>query len=376
MLCAHIWLLFLSALYFPTIYLAALGLCTPVLTLGIKNRSPFFTGIKMKLHQFTRHLLAASLLIGSGLGLHAQAAEKSWPEAQPLNLIVPFGPGSSPDYVARVVAEEASKELNQTIVVVNKPGASGNLGTAFIAKAPGDGYTFGVSITGPMVNNTVIYERLPYDPKKDLVPLTLAVHQPNVLITSASSGVDSIEKLVKQLQDKDQNLNFPSTGSGTVSHLSVELLLQRLKAEAVHVPYASSPAALTSVISGDTQFGALPPIAVMGMINDGRLNALAVTSAQRSASLPTIPTMAEVGYPGIEGSGWIGFVMPSSTPETIQEKLSSVLINVLHTEKVQNALRQQHMDPVGSTPAEFAQYMEEDYQRWEPLITELNIRAD
>lgn len=330
----------------------------------------------MKLHQFTRHLLAASLFIGSSLGLNVQAAEKPWPQAQPLNLIVPFGPGSSPDYVARVVAEEASKELDQTIVVVNKPGASGNLGTGFIAKAPGDGYTFGVSITGPMVNNTVIYERLPYDPKKDLVPLTLAVHQPNVLITSASSGVDSIEKLVKQLQDKDQNLNFPSTGSGTVSHLSVELLLQRLNAEAVHVPYASSPAALTSVISGDTQFGALPPIAVMGMINDGRLNALAVTSAERSASLPTIPTMAEVGYPGIEGSGWIGFVMPSSTPEDIQEKLSSVLIKVLHTEKVQNALRQQHMDPVGSTPAEFAQYMEDDYQRWEPLITELNIRAD
>ncbi|MFA7680785.1 MAG: tripartite tricarboxylate transporter substrate binding protein, partial [Pigmentiphaga sp.] len=212
---------------------------------------------------------ALVLSLGALHGL-AAAADANWP-SKPIRVIVPFGPGSSPDVVARIVTDQASKSLGQTIVVENRPGASGNIGTQAIARAAPDGYTFGVSITGPMVNNTVLMKDLPYDPFTELAPLTLAVHQPNVIVVPKQSGITKVEELLKLLKDKPDQLNFPSPGAGTVSHLSVELMLQRVGSTAVHAPYPSSPAAMTSLISGDTQFAALPPIAVMPLVNDGRL---------------------------------------------------------------------------------------------------------
>src|SRR3546814_10182282 len=174
-----------------------------------------------------------------------------------------------------------------------------------MAKAAPDGYTFGVSITGPMVNNTVLYKDLPYVPKKDIDPLTLGVHQPNILVVPASSPIKSLDELLAAVKDPKSQYNFPSTGAGTISHLSVELLFERAGGQAVHVPYPSSPAAVTSLVAGDTHFAALPPIAVMTLVNDGRLRALAVVYSERVGFLPDTPTVAELGIPGIEGSGWI-----------------------------------------------------------------------
>ncbi|CAP40843.1 Bug family tripartite tricarboxylate transporter substrate binding protein [Bordetella petrii] len=317
-----------------------------------------------------RRLLSAVLIVMPLAA--AQAAD--WP-AQPLKLVVPFGPGSSPDQVARIVGDKAGNILGQTVVVENKPGASGNIGTYAIANAKPDGYTFGVSITGPLVNNTVLFDKLPYNPFKDLSALTLAVHQPNVLVVPAKSGITSIAQLLDALKQHPDQYNFPSPGAGTVSHLSVELMLQRIGAKAVHVPYPSSPAALSSVIAGDTQFAALPPIAVMPMVKDGRLKALAVTSSKRSALLPDIPTLAEVGVKGIEGSAWIGFVVSSKVPADVQKKLSDALIRAIHDPAVQQRLQAQYMDPVGNTPAEFRAYMDDELRRWKPLIGQLGIKA-
>ncbi|MCD0502847.1 Bug family tripartite tricarboxylate transporter substrate binding protein [Bordetella petrii] len=321
-------------------------------------------------HRWRRQLFSALLVVMPLAAAHGA----DWP-AQPLKLIVPFGAGSSPDQVARVVGEKAGSLLGQPIVVENKPGASGNIGTYAIASAKPDGYTFGVSITGPMVNNTVLFDKLPYDPFKDLSALTLGVHQPNVLVVPAKSGIQDIQGLLDALKKNPDQYNFPSPGAGTVSHLSVELMLQRIGAKAVHVPYPSSPAALTSVIAGDTQFAALPPIAVMPMVKDGRLKALAVTSSKRSALLPDIPTLAEVGVPGIEGSAWIGFVVSSKVPADIQKKLSDALIQSLHDPAVQKRLQAQYMEPVGNSPAEFRAYMDDELKRWEPLIKQLGIKA-
>lgn len=314
-----------------------------------------------------RAALACAAMLPLGL------AHAAWPADKPLRLIVPFGAGSSPDQVARVVGERAGSLLDQTIVVENRPGASGNIGTNLIAKADPDGYTFGVSITGPMVNNTVLFDDLPYDPFTDIAPLTLGVHQPNVLVVPASSDIKSIDDLLKALKDNPDKFNFPSPGAGTVSHLAVELMLKQLDSSAVHVPYPSSPAALTSVISGDTQFAALPPIAVMPMVADGRLRALAVTSSERSPLLPEIPTLAEVGVPGIEGSAWIGFVISSKVPADIQAKLADALIQALKDPGVVQKLANSHMQAVGNTPAEFRAYMDDELKRWGPLIRDLGI---
>jgi tripartite-type tricarboxylate transporter receptor subunit TctC len=321
--------------------------------------------------RFTTRAAAFGLAVLAPL---AATAADAWP-TQPLKAVVPFGPGSSPDQVARIVSEKAGAILGQTIVVENKPGASGNIGTFAIANAKPDGYTFGVSITGPLVNNTLLFDKLPYAPAKDLSPLTLAVHQPNVLVVPSAAGIDNIGQLLEALKKNPDKYNFPSPGAGTVSHLAVELLLQQIGARATHVPYPSSPAALTSLLSGDTQFAALPPIAVMPMVKDGRLKALAVTSSKRSALLPDIPTLAEVGVQGIEGSAWIGFVVSSKTPADVQKKLSDALIQAIHDPEVAKRLQAQFMDPVGDTPAQFRGYMDEELKRWEPLIKKLGIKG-
>lgn len=312
-------------------------------------------------------------LFSAGLMTPAVAQEAAWPARQALTLIVPFGAGSSPDTMARVVAEEAGKTLKQTIVIQNRPGASGNLGTDQIAKAKPDGYTFGVSITGPLVNNTVIYKNLPYNPATDITPLTLAVHQYNVLVVPANSPVKNLADLVAQMKKPDAKLNFPSTGAGTVSHLAVELLLDRVGGKALHVPYKSSPDAVTSLLGGDTNFAALPPVAVMPMIKDGRLRAIAAVAAKRLSFLPEVPTVAEQGYPGVEGSGWIGFVAPAGVPADIKTKLNAALTKALASPEVGQRLKTMYMEPAPTTPDEFGQYMREELQRWSPLIKRLNL---
>ena len=323
-----------------------------------------------------RKILRASLLAVLPLAMAVSAVQAAdWP-TKPLTLIVPFGPGSSPDTMARVIAEQASDTLGQPIVVQNKPGASGNLGTAAIAKAKPDGYTFGVSITGPMVNNTVLYSDLPYDPKKDIDPLTLGVHQHNILVVPGNSPIKSFDDLLKAMKSQDKPYNFPSTGAGTVSHLSVELLLERTGGKAVHVPYASSPAAVTSLLSGDTDFAALPPISVMPMIKDGRLRALAVVSKTRMSFLPDTPTIEELGVPGIEGSAWIGFVVPAGIPADIKKKLEDALIGSINTPTVKERLASQYMEPAADGPQAFRQYMDDEYKRWEPLIKRLNLTVN
>ena len=304
----------------------------------------------------------------------AHAAD-AWP-SKPMTLVVPFGAGSSPDIMARIVGEEASKTLKQTIVVQNKPGASGNLGTDVIAKAKPDGYTFGVSITGPMVNNAVIYKNLPYNPQTDLTPLTMGVHQYNLLVVAANSPIKSLADLVEESKKPSARLNFPSTGAGTVSHLAVELLLDKVGGKAVHVPYKSSPDAVTSLLSGDTSFAALPPVAVVPMIQDGRLRPLAAVSAKRLAFLPDLPTVAELGYPGVEGSGWIGFVAPAGISADHKAKLSAALAKALDAPEVKARLKTMNMEAAPSTPEAFAKYMDDERQRWWPLIKRLGLNEN
>src|SRR5699024_10622625 len=174
--------------------------------------------------KFLGKVLTALMALSFGLAATSVKADDNMP-SRPIKLIVPFGAGSSPDTMARKVAEYASEQLGQPVIIENKPGASGNLGTNLIAKAKPDGYTFGTSITGPMVNNTLLYSDLPYNPKEDLIPLTLAVHQYNVIVVNDKSPIKSFDDLLTALKDKNNDFNFPSTGAGTVSHLSIELLL-------------------------------------------------------------------------------------------------------------------------------------------------------
>ena len=295
---------------------------------------------------------------------------------RPVRLIVPFAAGSTPDVFARIVGEKAAQTLKQPVVIENRAGAGGNLGTDLIAKAVPDGYTIGVSITGPLVNNTVLYKKLPYDPFKDLAPITFGVHQPNVIAVSPSLNVNSMQELFALLKSNPGKYNYASIGAGSLSHLSMELIKAKTSTFIVHIPYASSPAAVTSVIAGDTQIASLAPLAIMPQVQAGRLKALAISTPQRSPLLPGIPTFREAGILDVEASAWIGMVAPAKTPQAIIERLNREFVAAMRDTAVAEKLKAIHMTPEPGTPAQFAAFMQEELKRWTPVIRRSGASVD
>ncbi|MFZ9679189.1 MAG: Bug family tripartite tricarboxylate transporter substrate binding protein [Quisquiliibacterium sp.] len=299
----------------------------------------------------------------------------AWP-ARTVRIIVPFGPGATPDILARLVADRMTQSLGQSFIVENKAGAGGSIGTLAVARAPADGYTIGLSITGPLVNNTILYSKMAYDPFRDLAPVTLAAVQPSVLAVSPSLNVNSVAELMALLRANPGKYNYASLGAGTVAHLAMELIKARSGTYIVHIPYPSSPAAVTSILAGDTQMGTLPPAAVMPQVRAGKLRALAVTTGQRYALLPELPTFREAGIPDVEASAWLGFVVPSGVPAPLVEQLNRELVAALREPAVADKLRAQYMQPMPGTPKEFADFMQAELRRWTPVIQRAGVRLD
>lgn len=304
---------------------------------------------------------------GLSLVLAVPAAAQDYP-SRPIRLIVPFAAGSTPDVFARIVGEKASAGLKQPIVIENRAGAGGNVGTDAMAKAAPDGYTIGASITGPLVNNTVLYKKLPYNPFTDLAPITFGVHQPNVIAVSPALGVNSMPELFALFKQNPGKYNYASIGAGSLSHLSMELIKSLTGTYVVHIPYTSSPAAVTSLIAGDTQIASLAPLAVMPHVPTGRLKVLAISTPQRSPLLPNVPTFKETGVLDVVASAWIGLVAPAKTPPAIIERLNREFVAAMKDPATAEKLRAQYMEPQPGTPAEFAAYMQEELQRWTPVI--------
>ena len=295
------------------------------------------------------------------------AAAQDYPN-RTIRLIVPFAAGSTPDVFARIVGEKASAGLKQPVVIDNRPGAGGNTGTDAVAKAAADGYTIGASITGPLVNNTVLYAKMPYNPFTDLAPITFGVHQPNVIAVSPALGVNSMPELFALLKKNPGKYNYASIGAGSLSHLSMELIKSLTGTFVVHIPYTSSPAAVTGLIAGDTQIASLAPLAVMPHVATGRLKVLAISTPQRSPLQPNIPTFKETGVLDVVASAWIGLVAPAKTPPAVIERLNREFVAAMKDPATAEKLRAQYMEPQPGTPAEFAAYMQEELKRWTPVI--------
>ena len=317
------------------------------------------------------NLLATLALI---LALPAANAQE-YPN-RPIRMIVPFAAGSTPDVFARIVSEKASTGFKQPIVIENRAGAGGNTGTDAVAKAAADGYTIGASITGPLVNNTVLYKKLPYNPFTDLTPITFGVHQPNVIAVSPALGVNSMPELFALLKKNPGKYNYASIGAGSLSHLSMELIKSMTGTFVVHIPYTSSPAAVTGLIAGDTQIASLAPLAVMPHVPAGRLKVLAISTPQRSPLLPNIPTFKETGVLDVVASAWIGLVAPAKTPPAIIERLNREFVAAMKDPAIVEKLKAQYMDPQPGTPAEFAAYMQEELKRWTPVIKRSGATVD
>ena len=317
-------------------------------------------------------ILAAVLSMALSSGpLSAQG----WPE-RTVTIVVPFIAGSTPDSITRIVAERLQARLNQPFVVENKAGASGNTGTAAVAKAAPDGHTLGVSIVGPLVINAMLFAKMPYDTAKEIAPITIVAAQPSILATNPSVGAKSVKDLLEMMERDPDNFTYGSIGRGSLSHLAMASLAAKAGARVVHLPFPGSPAAVTALLRGDVQMAVLPAASVVPQGRDGKLTLLAVTSPQRSPLLPDLPTLREAGIAGVEADAWVGLIAPAGTPAATLSKIHAEVVAVLAEPAVVEKLEPQFMVPVGNTPAQFRAVLKEEHDRWAPIIAESGIKAE
>ena len=302
-------------------------------------------------------------------------AQQAWPST-PVRIVVPYGAGSSPDVIARIVAEKLSPRLGQPVIVENRAGAGGNNGTGAVAKAPGDGYTYVISTNGPLVYNTVLYKKLPYDPFTELRPVVLAGGQANVCAVRTDSGINTLMELVDAMKKNPGKFNFSSTGVGSLSQLGVELLKVKTGTYAVHIPYASSPLAILAILQGDVQFACVPAVAVLPQVKAGKLRTLAVSTAQRSPLTPDIPTMKEAGLPEIENLAWMAIMAPASTPTDIVARMNQEINAVLAMPEVKEKLHAQYMEPIGGSAQDLQRFMLQELRVMTPIIKRIGISIE
>jgi tripartite-type tricarboxylate transporter receptor subunit TctC len=312
-------------------------------------------------------LLAAVLLA-------QPAAAQEWP-AKPVKIYIPFGPGSTPDVVGRLIADRLQQKLGQPFVVEDKPGASGNIGTDAVAKAEPDGYTLGISIGGPLAINPMLFSKMPYDPRTDLTAITMVATQPSVLVVNARLGVDTVAALIALLKQNPGKYNFGSIGNGSLSHLAMEAIALASGTTVVHIPYASSPQAMTALLRGDVQIACLPAISVTPQLASGEVKILAVSTAERSALLPDVPTLKEAGV-DVEADAWMGLIAPAKTPEAIVARIARDVAEVLAAPDIRDKLKAQLMEPIPTSPGAFRTRIDADIARWSPVIKAAKIRIN
>ncbi len=317
-----------------------------------------------------RKTLALALLAALAAG---PATAQDWPK-QAVNIIVGFGPGSTPDLVSRVIADHLQKKLNQPFVVHNRPGAGGNIGADAVAKAEADGYTFGTTIPGPLIVNPMT-TKMTFDPKKDLQPVTILATQPSVLVVSSKLGVNNLKELIALLKKNPGKYNYSSIGIGSISHLSMVLVAQQSGTEIQHIPYKSSPDAVAAVIAGDTHMATLAPNAVTGHAQAGTIKMIAVSTPKRWPALPDVPTFAEQGVEGVQAEAWMAMVAPAATPDAIVDRLYKEVKGALDSEDVKAQMTKFGFQPVGITPAEFKKRLEEEEKRWSKVVDAAGLRA-
>src|SRR5215470_8135153 len=316
--------------------------------------------------------IRAPLILALLIGLTSAAPAQDWP-TQNVRIVVGFGPGATPDLMARTIAEHLSKRLGKPFVVENKAGAGGNLGAAEVAKAAPDGATFGATIPGPLVVNPMMTQ-LTYDPKTELAPITIIGTQPSVLVASTSLGVNTLPELIALLKANPGKYNYSSIGIGSISHLAMEMIALASGTQIVHLPYKSSPEAVTAIVTGDAQIAALPPISVVEQARAGKLRMLAVTMPKRWSLLPDVPTFAEAGLPEVQAEAWMALVAPARTPQAIVDKLYAETKAALATPELREQMAKLLFEPVGNSPSDFAKVLRDEETRWSAVLDKAGLR--
>jgi tripartite-type tricarboxylate transporter receptor subunit TctC len=318
-------------------------------------------------------LLAATAALATGIGT---AAAADFP-TRPVKLVVGYSPGGPTDVIARLVAQELTGTFGQSVIVENKAGANGNIGTEFVARSPADGYTLIVNTLSHNVNPLLNSATAKYDPVKDFTPVSLAVVLPQVIVTAHDAPYATLQDLVAAAKAKPESVSYGSAGNGGSAHLAAALLEQRSGTRMVHVPFRGNAPALTEVSAGRVGFMFYPMIGVADLVAQKRVKVLAVTTPQPHPDYPGVPTMAQAGFPGFEDYvGPVGFLAPAGTPSDVVDKLSEAIRAALQKPAIQERLKGLGAVVVASTPSEYREWLKGDAQRWADLIKAANIKSE
>ena len=321
-----------------------------------------------------KKLLAACAVIGALIAGAAQA--QTYPN-KPIRLLVPFAPGGSSDIVSRSFAAEMAKTLGQTVVVESKPGGAGNIAMMEAKGSLPDGYTIILGHVGTLAVNPAMFAKLPYDPVKDFVPITLLAKVPSLLVVNAEKmKVKNLKELVEYAKKNPGALNYGSAGNGSSGHLAMAYVALTAGFTATHVPYKGTGPMMTDLLAGrlDATFTGAPPL--MAHVKAGTLRPIAVGTAKRSPAMPDVPTVAEQGYPGFETSQWYGLLAPAGTPDAIIQKLAQAAVAAGKSLVVSERLSAEAAEPATSTPAEFAAFIKVEAARWNDVVKKSQIKAD
>jgi tripartite-type tricarboxylate transporter receptor subunit TctC len=325
----------------------------------------------------SRGRLLAALLSTLALGGMAAApahGQTDWPSA-PIRLISPFAPGGSSDQLARILAPELSQRLGQQVIVENRPGAGGNIGVDAVAKAPPNGSMFVLASPGPMVVNVTLMDSIPYDPVKDLRPVSLIADLPIVLAAHPSVQAKNVAELIALEKARPGSLSFASAGAGTTMHLSGELLNMMAGTKLVHVPYKGAAPAMTDLIGGQVQLAFVDLPTAGAHAKAGRVKILAIGNPRRTQTAPEIPTIGESGVPGYETGGWFGVLAPAGTPDPIIQKMHAVLVDTMKNPAVRERILAIGIEPMATTPDEFAQFIRAEIPKWARVIETSKARG-
>jgi tripartite-type tricarboxylate transporter receptor subunit TctC len=296
--------------------------------------------------------------------------------SKPVRVVVTFPPGSTPDIVGRALASRLQEAMGQPFVVENRAGAGGNIGADAVAKAAADGYTLLVSTNGVFSINKSLYKSMPFDPDKDLVPVSLLATAPQMLVVHPSLGIDSFKQFLEHVRRNPGKLSYGSVGAGSASHLTMELLKNDARVFVVHIPYKGFPPAVTDMLGGNihTMFAIVP--GVLPHVKAGKMTGLAVTALKRSELAPEVPSVAELGYPQLESLAWIGLGAPAGTPQEALDRLGAETVRGMRAPEVRNLLGKQGFDVVASSPQEFSRWIRAEAEKWARVIKASGAAVD
>ena len=311
-------------------------------------------------------VFTASLMAQSALNYPTRA----------VRIIVPYAPAGVNDIVARIVAQRLTEKWGQTVVVENRPGAAGNIGTALVAKSAPDGYTLLMGSTSNLSMNVSLYEKLPFDPVRDFAPIGLVTTSPQVILVRPALGVSTLAELVALAKGKPGSLNYSTYGNGSLAHLTTELLKSAAGINMVQVPYNGGGPALTAVVAGEVDLTIVPISVSLAQIKAGTVRPLAVVSNKRFSGLPDVPTVAESGVPGFEADSWVALLAPAGTPPAIVRKISEDVASIMLAPDSRKFLEEKGMVSVGSSPEKLSVFLKLEIERWDKVAKASGVKAE